>query len=229
MKAKYILSTLAIVFLLLNCTSKKNSADFINKTSGRYFFNADEIIEVFYENDELKLKWRKQTLTPLKVNDSTFYVRELNEKLIFSPSKDLIKLAKKREHKDKKFVFKKLREGEKTPSEYLAEGNFEMALKGYKTIKAQDSLSPVIRQRSLNRLGYHYLSNDEYDKAIDVFKINIELYPKSSNTYDSTGDAYLKKKDTATAIEYYKKALAINPENRSSRRAIKRLTKKKEE
>ncbi|WP_417799782.1 tetratricopeptide repeat protein [Tenacibaculum sp.] len=228
MKFKFLI--LSLILLLANCTSKTNTPEFIEKAAGRYYFNADEIIEVtFNEDNKLLVKWRKQNLEPLKVNDSSFYVRELNEKLIFNTTENKIELAEKREHEGEKFVFKKLKKGEKTPSEHLAEGNFEAALKGYKSIKEKDSLSPVIKERNLNKLGYQYLRKDEFENAINVFKINIELYPNSSNTYDSTGDAYAKMKDTVKAIEYYKKALAINPENSSSKRSLAKLTSESEE
>ncbi|MCT4698779.1 tetratricopeptide repeat protein [Tenacibaculum haliotis] len=223
MKTKLLF--LAVLLLLINCTTSKNSNDFIKKATGRYFFNADEIIAVKFNEEKLLLTWRNQNLEPLKINDSTFYVRELNEKLIFNTSENKIQLAKKREHKDEVFVFNKLKEGEKTPSEYLLNNNFTAALKGYKLIKEKDSLSPVIRESSLNSLGYQYLKDEQHKKAIEIFKINIELYPKSSNTYDSTGDAYLKTKDTVNAIIYYKKALAINSENRSAKRTLSKLTK----
>ncbi|WBX72410.1 tetratricopeptide repeat protein [Tenacibaculum retecalamus] len=223
MKTKLLF--LAVLLLLISCTTSKNSNDFIKKATGRYFFNADEIIAVKFNEEKLLLTWRNQNLEPLKINDSTFYVRELNEKLIFNTSENKIQLAKKREHKDEVFVFNKLKEGEKTPSEYLLNNNFTAALKGYKLIKEKDSLSPVIRESSLNSLGYQYLKDEQHKKAIEIFKINIELYPKSSNTYDSTGDAYLKTKDTVNAIIYYKKALAINSENRSAKRTLSKLTK----
>ncbi|GFD76136.1 hypothetical protein KUL113_55560 [Tenacibaculum sp. KUL113] len=227
---KFNFLVLSLILLLISCTSKTNSSEFIEKAAGRYYFNADEIIEVTFNNDnKLLIKWRNQNLEPLKVNDSSFYVRELNEKLIFNTSKNMIGLAEKREHEGEKYVFKKLKKGEKTPSEHLAEGNFEAALKGYKAIKEKDSLNPVIRERNINRLGYQYLRKDEFENALNVFKINIELYPNSSNTYDSTADAYTRMKDTANAIEYYKKALTINPENRSSKRALEKLTLKKKE
>ena len=227
MKTKLLF--ISVLLLLASCTTSKNSDNFIKKASGRYFFNADEIIEVKFNEGKLLLTWRNQSLEPLKINDSTFYVRELNEKLIFNTSKSNIALAKKREHKEESYVFNKLKEGEKTPSEYLAMNNFEAALKGYKLIREKDSLNPVIRERNLNRLGYSYLSKNDFDKAINIFKINIELNPKSSNTYDSTADGYLKKKDTVKAVEYYKKSLAINPENRGSKRSLAKLTEKKED
>ena len=226
MKTKLLFIT--FVILITSCTTSKNSDNFIKNATGRYFFNADEIIEVNFKEGELLLTWRNQKLIPLKINDSTFYARELNEKLIFNIAKNKIELAKKREHKDKIYVFNKLQEGEKTPSEYLAENNFKAALIGYKAIKKTDSLNPIIREHTLNGLGYSHLSNNEFDKAINIFKINIALYPNSSNTYDSTGDAYLKKKDTLNAIVYYKKSLAINPENRSAKRTLTKLTKKKD-
>ncbi|CAL2084295.1 Tetratricopeptide repeat protein [Tenacibaculum sp. 190524A05c] len=225
MKTKLFFSLLCAI-LLINCTSKKNDQEFINNASGRYFFNADEVIEVLFKDQELYLKWRNSDLKPLKVNDSVFYAKELNEKLIFSTKESRIVLAEKREHEGEKFTFLKLKDGEKTPSEYLEENNYELALKGYKQIKERDSLNPVIRERNLNRTGYSYLRNDDMEKAIYIFKINTELYPRSSNTFDSLGDAYKKQKDTAKAIESYKKALSINPENRSSKRNLERLTNK---
>lgn len=223
MKTKLLF--IAFILLITSCTTSKNSDNFIKNATGRYFFNADEIIEVSFKESELLLTWRKQKLVPLKINDSTFYARELNEKLIFNTAKNNIELAKKREHNDNVYVFNKLNEGQKTPKEYFNEGNFKTALIGYKKIKEKDSLNPVIREHTFNSLGYKYLREGQFEQAIEIFKINIALYPNSSNTYDSTGDAYLKKSDTIKAIEFYKKALDINPENRNAKRVLTKLTK----
>lgn len=219
---------LCIALIAVSCSNPKNSPEFVEKATGRYLFNADEIIEIYFKEQELFAKWRgNDAIEPVKVNDSTFYIKEMNEKLVFYSQPNIhIKLAHKREHKKKKYVFTKLGKGEKTPREYLNNGQFDLALKGYQAIKQKDSLNPTINQWNLNRLGYQYLRNNEHDKAIQVFQINIALYPKSSNTYDSLGDAYLKAKDTTKAKESYKKALVINPENRSSKKALRKLNKK---
>jgi len=37
------------------------------------------------------------------------------------------------------------------------------------------------------------------------------------------GDAFKKEKDTLKAIEFYKKSLAINPENKNSLKNLKKL------
>ncbi|TYP98805.1 TolA-binding protein [Tenacibaculum adriaticum] len=224
MKTRLLFLLLASIFI--SCTSSKNSPEFINNATGRYFFNADEVIEVYFDQEKLFLKWRGKDLEPMKVNDSTFYVSEMNEKLVFNTTKNKIELAQKREHKDNKYVFSKLKENEKTPSEYLADNDYEMALKGYLAIQEKDSLSPVIDENTINSTGYRHLRNDEFNKAINLFRINTVLYPKSSNTFDSLGDAFLRKKDTAEAIINYQKALEINPENKSSKKNLEKLTKK---
>ena len=51
------------------------------------------------------------------------------------------------------------------------------------------------------------------------------LYPTNSNVYDSLGEAYLLQKDTLNAEINCRKALSINPENRSSKRLLTKITK----
>lgn len=223
---KRIFYFLSILFLF-SCGNSKNSPEFIDEVQGRYLFNSNETLEIYFEESVLKVKWRGKDMTPLKASDSAFYLKEMNEKLVFVSQPEMhIELAPKREHDDETFSFSKLKKGEKTPVEYFEDKEYDKALAAYIGIKEKDSLDRNIRERNLNRLGYQYLRQDDYERAIEVFKINITLYPKSSNTYDSMGDAYRLKKDTVKAIEYYKKALSINPENRGSKRQLARLTKK---
>ncbi len=216
---------LLFIIIIFSCTSSKNSPEFITKTEGRYLFNSDEAITVFFVNDEMQINWRNQDLVPLKSTDSSFYLKEMNEKLIFvtqSNNETYIKLAPKREHEGQKYKFYKLKKGEKTPSEYFLNEEYEKALQGYLKIKKRDSLDPNIKEWLINGKGYDLLRKNKVKEAKEIFKINIALYPHSSNTYDSMADAYWKEKDTAKTIEYYKKALNINPENRRAKRFIKK-------
>ena len=223
--------TLFILFtfiLLTSCTSQKNKDSFIEATSGRYLFNANEVLEIYFEDAIMNAKWRgNDDIELLKVNDSAFYMKELNEKMLFiSKLKMHIELAPKTEHKGVIYRFDKMEKGEKTPSEYFNDKEYDKALTAFKTIKEKDSLNPNVSERRLNTLAYRFLRNEEYDEAKELFKINMALYPNSSNVYDSMSDLYFSKKDTVNAIIYYKKALAINPENRSSKARLNRLTKK---
>ena len=226
---KKIFYTLLAVILFISCTSQKNSEEFIKATEGRYLFNANEVIEIYFEEGIMHAKWRgNDDIELLKINDSSFYMKELNEKMLFvSEPKMHIKLAKKTEHKDVEYHFKKMNADEKTPSEYFKAKEFDKALIAFKKIQKEDSLNPVIREWTINRLGYNFIRNDNFDSALEVFKINVALYPKSSNVFNSLGEIYYLKKDTVNAIDNFKKSLAINPENRNSKRFIKKLTKNK--
>ncbi len=225
---KKYLYILVLIILCINCTSQKNTEDFISSTQGRYLFNANEVIEIFFKDQILHAKWRgNDDIELLKLNDSSFYMKELNEKMIFvSQPKMHIELSPKTEHKGVKYHFKKIKKDQKTAIEYFKAKEYENALNAYKTIQQQDSLNPTIRERKINRLGYNFIRKNNFDSAIEIFKINVALYPKSSNVYDSLGEAFLLNKDTVNAKTNFKKALSINPENRSANRFLKKITKK---
>jgi len=216
--------------ILISCNSSTNSEEFMNKTEGRYLFNADEIIKISFKEAILHLNWRGTESTPLKVNDSTFYVKSLNEKIVFVlGSETFIKLAPKKEHEGKLYHFTKLKGNKKTGWEYFEEKDYENALKAYIEVKERDSLDPVIQEWRLNRLGYKFLNEKKFEEAKAIFNINISLYPHKSNVYDSMADAYAREDDVENAMKFYNLALKINPENRRALRYIEEQKKKKDE
>lgn len=220
-----------VTLLFISCNSKINSPEFIKNTTGRYLYNSDEVIEVYFKNSELFLKWRgANEIKPLKTDENTFYVKEMNEKIQFkinpANNKEYIVLLPKNEKDSLQYNYRKLNEDEKTPTEYLLNDEFDNALEAYKLIKFNDSLDPLIEEAYLNRLGYNQLKDNNYKKAIDIFKINVALYPNSSNVYDSYADALFKQGDTLKAIENYKKSLTLDSGNKNAIRQIKRLEKK---
>ena len=219
---------LLLSIFLLSCTSQSNSEAFMKKATGRYLFNANEVLEIYFDDAIMHAKWRgNDDIELLKVNDSAFYMKELNEKMLFVSKPEMhIELAPKTEHEGVVYHFKKMKKEEKTASEYFNEKEYDKALQAFQKIKEQDSLNINVSERRINTLGYRFLRDNKFDEARELFKINIALYPKSSNVYDSMGDVYYEQNDTLNAIEYYKKALAINPENRSSKRRLETLTEK---
>ena len=220
---KYFLYIICLC-LFISCNNSRNTQEFMSISKGKYLFNSNESIEVYFKDDILKLTWRGKNLTPIKVNDSSFYVKEMNEKLIFISIPDIyIELEEKREHKGEKFYFKKLSQGEKTAFEYFKNEEYTKALNAYIKIQQNDSLDLTIDLYRLNRMGYNYMRVNKISQAKEIFKINIVLYPKNSLVYDSMGDAFKKEKDTLKAIEFYKKSLAINPENKNSLKNLKKL------
>jgi predicted alpha/beta superfamily hydrolase len=80
----------------------------------------------------------------------------------------------------------------------------------------------------VNQLGYRMLQRgNDKDKsnALEFFILNVENYPKSSNSHDSLGEAYETLGDTQKAIENYKKSLELNPGNKHAGMKIKELGK----
>ncbi|MDG1040581.1 MAG: hypothetical protein P8H13_06075 [Polaribacter sp.] len=224
---KRVLFLLSIT-LLISCNDSKSNIDFITAVSGYYWFNSDESIKITFEENEMRVKWRgKENIKPLKVNDSTFYIQEMNEKFIFVlQPKVHIKLAAKREHKGKAYVFNKMLASQKTPTAYFLNKEYKKALEGYLAIQEKDSLDKAIDYRTLSSYGYQLITEKKYEEAIELLKINTQLHAKNTSTYNSLANAYLRNKDTVNAIKTYTKALSIHPENTTSKRALKRITKK---
>lgn len=77
--------------------------------------------------------------------------------------------------------------------------------------------------RFLNFFGYRFLNGNKKDIAIDLFKLNVELFPDVANTYDSLAEAYLKSGDKISALKYYKMELALVPNNEQVKKVISNL------
>lgn len=81
----------------------------------------------------------------------------------------------------------------------------------------------LLNEMNINLLGYDYLQRKAYPAAIAVFKFNAAQYPRSSNVYDSLGEAYMENGDKALAVENYQKSLELDPQNRNAREMLARL------
>ena len=227
MKFSYFLLTFLSI-ILYSCSTKTNNPEFIEMASGRYLFNSDEIILIYFKENELFMEWRgAKNIKPLKVNENTFFVKEMNEKIQFltnpSDQKNYIVLVQKEEDKPIEFNYIKLKENEKVPSEYLENNEFNKALEGYLSIKKNDSLDTAVKENHFNSLGYKELRKKNYEKAIHIFEINAALYPNSSNVYDSLAEAFMKSGDTANAIMNYKKSLTLDSGNVRAKKNIQKL------
>ena len=218
-------------FIFFNCTNNTNTPEFIKKVSGRYLYNSDEVITIYFNENELFMEWRgAKNIKPLKVNETTFFVKEMNEKIQFlknpTNGEDYLVLLPKNENEEIQYNYKKIAKNQKIPSEYLNDNEFDKALEGYLAIKKQDSLDASIKESNFNSMGYKELRNENYTKSVEIFKINIELYPNSSNVYDSYADALMKTGDTILAITNYKKSLKLDSGNSRAKRFIEKYDKK---
>jgi len=96
----------------------------------------------------------------------------------------------------------------------------------YNNIKTSKSnIYDVKNETTLNSIGYYLLSNQRLDDGIAIFNLNIQLFPNSSNVYDSIGEAYYMKGDLNSSIFSYKKSLDINPKNDNAKQMIEKIEK----
>ncbi|NIM15964.1 MAG: serine hydrolase [Candidatus Aminicenantes bacterium] len=99
----------------------------------------------------------------------------------------------------------------------------EAAIQAYKAKRKRDKDAYTFGEGELNSMGYQLLGMKEIKAAIEVFKLNVELYPKSFNVYDSLGEAYMVNGDIELAITNYKKSLELNPRNTNAVEKLKEL------
>lgn len=94
----------------------------------------------------------------------------------------------------------------------------------YKKLKNDPSYT--VKEEDMNRVGYQLLQTGKKKEAIEVFKINTEVFPKSGNAYDSLGEAYLADGDKKAAIANYKKSVELDPTNENGKKVLTDLSKK---
>ncbi|MCI0707070.1 MAG: serine hydrolase [Ignavibacteriae bacterium] len=100
-------------------------------------------------------------------------------------------------------------------------------VKGFPFIEKAAKLNPTGAggPGGLNNVAYGLLGRGMVDEGLVVLNTAVKLYPKEANLYDSIGEFYVNKGQKDKAIEYYKKALEINPKFESSLKALENLTK----
>jgi tetratricopeptide (TPR) repeat protein len=78
-------------------------------------------------------------------------------------------------------------------------------------------------EQGINSAGYGLMAQGKLKEAIELFKMNVQLYPESWNVYDSLGEAYANAGETALAIQNYEKSMQLNPKNEAGKAALAKL------
>ena len=104
----------------------------------------------------------------------------------------------------------------------LTQNGIDSAIRLYRKIRTSQPDEYDFSEKQLNRLGYELLQEHKLSEAIEIFKLNIEFFPDSSNVYDSLGEAYMLHGDIENARTNYRRSLDLNPHNKN---AVERLQK----
>jgi tetratricopeptide (TPR) repeat protein len=108
----------------------------------------------------------------------------------------------------------------------IEKNGINAALAQYRELKRKQFDFYVFAYNELNSLGYELINRNKIKEAIEIFKLNVEAYPQSSDAYDSLGEGYMRNGDKELAIVNYQKSLDLNPNNTNAIETLKRLRAK---
>lgn len=110
-------------------------------------------------------------------------------------------------------------------SEQYRKKGLEAALDDYAELKKKyyGRAAFDFGEGSLNVFGYTLLENNDTAGAIQVFKLNAETFPDSSNAFESLAEGYSKAGDVRKAQENYEKALHLDATNEAAKEALKKI------
>ena len=98
---------------------------------------------------------------------------------------------------------------------------YDNALKKYQQIKNKNK--EISFERALYGISQYYLSNNKIDKAISIFNLYIQEYPKSSYAYEGLAESYFVSQQYVLAKNNYEKSLSLNPENENAMKMLKKI------
>lgn len=94
----------------------------------------------------------------------------------------------------------------------MLQGKTDAALSGYRQLYKQDAKDPALNELRLNDIAYELLKQSP-EQALAMFRLNVEFYPDSLNTWDSLAETYLAMGKRDEALRCYQKVLDTAPKD----------------
>ncbi len=110
--------------------------------------------------------------------------------------------------------------GWQVPQEKLIAGEMGVIRAHMKGLTRRFGYEIKIPENLINNLGYGQLRSGNTEKAVRIFKYNIELYPDSANVYDSLGELLEAEGKLKSAQANYRKAFERGRKNRDPNTAV---------
>ena len=108
-------------------------------------------------------------------------------------------------------------------AEKLEKEGIDAAREEFKKLRKVEKDKYFFIESGFKNIAYQLLQQNKTNEAIEIFKMNVELFPESWDAYDSLGEAYMKAGNKELAIENYEKSLQMNPQNANASEQIKKL------
>ncbi|MCJ8154534.1 beta-lactamase family protein [Chryseobacterium sp. SSA4.19] len=104
----------------------------------------------------------------------------------------------------------------------LDKNGYKSILDTAKRLKSKNT-DFVLTESEINGWGYQLVEQKRLNDALELFKLNIALYPLSANAYDSLGEIYAELGQYKPALKNYQQSLKLNPKNRNGEVMISKL------
>lgn len=105
----------------------------------------------------------------------------------------------------------------------MEEDGIDEARRAFRELMSAGGNEYYFSEAELNNKGYAFLGRDMVAEAVAMFQFAVEIYPHSSNVYDSLGEGYMRAGSTDLAIENYRKSLELDPDNTNAARMLEEL------
>lgn len=199
----------------------------VEEVTGRYQSD-DEMVEVYQKDHQLFYKniLSEKGVELVKVSDSLFVRRNSSAFIQFKrdPENGTVHLQfLNRNDGATIFSLAKVASDQKSPIEFLLEGDYENGLMAYRNLKELDPSHPTVQEAFIDDIAYDFYHADRMTLALNTFKVNMRLYPDSYKVYEGYAEACEKAGDTDLAISNYSKSLELNPQNNRARNKLKAL------
>jgi len=199
--------------------------------SGRYIISDVQVMDI--GNNGNSLSFRITDFIPQNrfeirsglyaVNERMFNTDISNVKFLFPPHNNQKVQSVTINWSGKEYSYKRAPEDYKLALELFEEDRFSDAIQIILDNKTEYQNQFSSLENILNGIGYNYLREKKILSAIEIFRLNVTLYPESFNVYDSYGEALMVNGDMDAAINNYRKSIEINPANDNAIKVLKKL------
>ncbi len=196
--------------------------------AGRYKGGSDNMVNIVVRNGKLYREPLREPATELvHIGNGEFVSRMDDRRRRFVPdaSGAMTLQVSDGNSGETLSTLPRMKDDEFVPFELVQRGERDAALKAYAALLAANPNDEAVNEQGLNVFGYELMNTGKVEQARDLFFINMKLYPKSSNVYDSYAEACLKLGDKREALINYKRAAAMDPNNGNAARIVAELEK----
>lgn len=194
---------------------------------GKYIFNPMKYIEIKKDNKELIFEIRQKDFvgrdvtfisTPLYMGTGNTYTTGIAGLNIIAESEPF-----KINYRGYEMNIPRAGTDFKTPSQLLDDGKVEEAIIILRNLKSNAPANIELSERNINGMGYELVNKKNLPAALEIFKLNVEFFPDSFNTYDSLGETYLALGNSELARQNYEKSVQLNPGNENGKKVLEVL------